>query len=131
MSTSDVNPTREKRTKAKVDGFEFGRIRIDGDTYEHDVVLVRDKVTKRRKKPSKRFRDQFGHTPLSLDEDIPWACERLIIGTGVYGNLPVMDDVKREAERRGVELVILPTALAIEAVNHERRRTNAILHVTC
>jgi hypothetical protein len=130
-----VNPTHDKRTKrskTKVDEFAFGHIRIDGDTYEHDVVLVRGKVNKRRKKPSKRFRDQFGHTPLSLHEDIPWACERLIIGTGMYGNLPVMDDVKREAERRGVELIIRPTALAIEEVNAaERRRTNAILHVTC
>jgi hypothetical protein len=39
--------------------------------------------------------------------------------------------VKREAERRELELVILPTAEAIEALKKSPRRTNAILHVTC
>jgi hypothetical protein len=129
-----VDLSRAQRARTKVDDFSFGRVRVDGEIYEHDVVLAGGKVSKRRKKPSKRFRDQFGHTPLSLDEDIPWSCERLIVGTGAYGNLPIMADVTREAERRGVELVVLPTALAIDEVNHAARsgrRTNAILHVTC
>src|SRR5262245_33594661 len=78
--------------------FSFGSIRLDGVTYEHDVVIDRRKVRK-RKKPSKKFRDEFRHTPVSIEEKIPWKCRRLIIGTGT-GALPVMDDVKREAKRR-------------------------------
>ena len=74
--------------------FSFGSIRIDGVTYEHDVVIDRGDVRKRRKKPSKKFREEFGHTPVSVEEKIPWQCRRLIIGTGT-GALPVMDDVKR------------------------------------
>src|SRR5712675_1434805 len=62
--------------------FSFGSIRIDGVTYEHDVVIDRGNVGKRKKKPSKKFRDAFGHTPLSMEEDIPWKCRRLVIGTG-------------------------------------------------
>ena len=77
--------------------FSFGSIRIDGVTYEHDVVIDRGQVRK-RKKPSKRFHDAFGHTPLSIEEDIPWKCRRLVIGTGT-GALPVMKEVKREAAR--------------------------------
>ena len=46
--------------------FSFGSIRIDGTTYEHDVVIDRGKVRKRKKKPSKKFRDTLGHTPLSV-----------------------------------------------------------------
>jgi hypothetical protein len=115
-----------------VDNFEFGSIRVDGKTFSHDVVLAEESVRKRKKGPSKRFKGELGHTPLSLEEDIPWgACKRLIIGTGAYGRLPVMDDVKREAERRGVELVIEPTAQAIERINRGQSRTHAILHVTC
>jgi hypothetical protein len=45
--------------------------------------------------------------------------------------LPVMDDVKREARRREIELLVLPTAHAIEALKKHPRSTNAILHVTC
>jgi len=33
--------------------FSFGSIRIDGTTYEHDVVIDRGEVRKRKKKPSK------------------------------------------------------------------------------
>jgi hypothetical protein len=85
----------------------FGSIRIDGTTYEHDVVIDRGKLRKRKKKPSKQFRKDFGHTPISPKEAIPWKCRRLLIGTGT-GALPVMDEVKKEAKRRKIKLVILP-----------------------
>jgi hypothetical protein len=42
-----------------------------------------------------------------------------------------MDDVKREAARRKIELIILPTAKAIRALREASKKTNAILHVTC
>jgi hypothetical protein len=111
--------------------FSFGCLQIEGDTYEHDVVIDRGEIRKRKKTPSKQFRDNFGHTPLSVEEDIPWKCVRLIIGTGANGSLPVMNEVKREAERRKVELLILPTREAIEVLNENPKNTNAILHVTC
>jgi hypothetical protein len=112
------------------DAFSFGSIRIDGVTYQHDVVIDRGQVRKRKKKPSKAFREGFGQTPLSMAEAIPWKCRCLVIGTGT-GALPVMEEVKQEAERRKVELVILPTQEAIAALRKQARRTNAILHVTC
>lgn len=110
-------------------GFKFGHIQIDDVTYDHDVVIERGQVRKRKKKLSSKYRDSFGHTPVSLDEDIPWKCRRLVIGTG-EGALPVMDEVKVEANRRNVELVIQPTAKAIETLKRSGE-TSAILHVTC
>ena len=110
--------------------FSFGSIRIDGIAYNHDVVIDRGEVRRRKKKPSKEFRDAFGHTPVSPQEAIPWKCRTLVIGTGT-GALPVMDEVKREAKRRKIKLVILPTQKAIEALKKEAAATNAILHVTC
>jgi hypothetical protein len=56
----------------KFQQFSFGQIRIDGIEYGYDVVIDRGKVGKRKKKASKKFREAFGHTPLSLEEDIPW-----------------------------------------------------------
>ena len=112
------------------EAFSFGSIRIDGVTYDYDVVIDRGRVRKRKKKPSKKFRDDFGHTPLSAEERIPWKCHYLVIGTGT-GALPVMDEVKEQARRRRVELSILPTLQAIELMKAAPRSTNAILHVTC
>ena len=83
-----------------------------------------------RKKPSKRFRARFGHTPLSIKEEIPWKCRRLVIGTGT-GALPVMEEVNREARRRKIKLQILPTAEAIKILEERPEGTNAILHLTC
>ena len=114
----------------RFEAFSFGSIRIDGVTYNHDVVIDRDHVRKRKKKPSKEFREAFGHTPLSIKEAIPWNCQTLVIGTGT-GNLPVMDEVKREAKRRGIKLLILPTAEAIAELKEHPDRANAVLHVTC
>ncbi len=110
--------------------FSFGSIRIDGVSYDHDVVIDRGEVRKRKKKASKKFREAFGHTPLSLEEGIPWKCRRLVVGTGA-GALPVMKEVKTEAQRRKVELLILPTAEAIEELQRRPDGSNAILHVTC
>ena len=110
--------------------FSFGSIQIDGITYEHDVVIDRGEVRKRKKKPSRTFRGTFGHTPLSVEEQIPWQCRRLVIGTGT-GALPVMEQVRLEAQRRKIELVIVPTARAIELLKQQSADTNAILHVTC
>ena len=54
-----------------------------------------------------------------------------MIGTGASGSLPVMDDVLREAERRGIEVVATPTKQAIDLLSKDPKKTNAVLHVTC
>ena len=114
----------------RVEEFAFGLVRIDGRTYQRDVLIDRGTVYKRKKKPSKQFRQEFGHTPVSIKEEIPWKCRTLVIGTGT-GALPVMDEVKAEAKRRRVQLLMLPTAEAIEVLKRNPKQTNAILHVRC
>jgi hypothetical protein len=110
----------------------FGEVEIDGHRFTHDVVVEGGEVRKRRKGPSKAYRSAYGHTPLSVDEAIPWSSGRLIVGTGVSGQLPVMDEIYAEAGRRGVEIVTLPTAEACELlVREDKPGIAAILHVTC
>ena len=111
--------------------FHFGSVEIDGAVYERDVVIDRGRVRKRKKKPSKKFREEYGHTPVSLAEKIPWKCQRLVVGTGRYGSLPVMNEVRLEARRRKIDLLVLPTDEATTALAKRPEETNAILHVTC
>ena len=108
----------------RFENFSFGSIRIDGVTYEHDVVIDRGEIRKRKKNASKQYQDAFGHTALSIEEDLPWKCRRLVVGTGAYGRLPVMKEVKCEAERREVELLVFPTTEAIKA--HRRARCRMV-----
>jgi len=77
---------------------KFGEIEVEGKRYTHDVVIDGSKVRKRKKGPSKQFREKFGHTPLSAEEEIPWGGKLLIVGTGAHGALPVMDEVLAEGE---------------------------------
>jgi hypothetical protein len=110
----------------------FGAVEIDGQRYERDVVVEGGRVGRRHKRASRPLRDQYGHTPLSLLEPIPWDCHRLIVGTGADGALPIADDVRAEAERRGVELVEVPTREACRLLSTaDPADTAAILHLTC
>ena len=88
-------------------GYSFGSIRVDGVTYDHDLVIDRGKIRKRKKAASRKFRGTYGHTPLSAAEDIPWRCRRWW-SAPAPGALPVMQQVRDEARRRKVDLVVLP-----------------------
>ena len=110
----------------------FGEIEIDGQSYDFDVVIDKGKIRKRKKKPSKQYREQYGHTPLSVDEEIPWGGESLIVGTGAYGKLPVMKEIFKEAEKRNIEIISVPTDEACKIISEKKdKKINAILHVTC
>ena len=108
----------------------FGTIEVEGERFDADVVIDGGTVRLRDKRPSRG--KQPGHTPLSAAEGLPWSGERLIIGTGYSGMLPVLDDVYREAASRGVELVPVPTEQACTLIRGMLRdNVHALLHVTC
>jgi hypothetical protein len=110
----------------------FGSIEVEGREYEHDIVIDQGAVRKRSKKPSKPYRETFGHTPLSGAEEIPWAGSRVIIGTGAHGALPIMPEVEEEAARRHIDLVAVPTEQACRLITGlTPREVRAVLHVTC
>jgi hypothetical protein len=110
----------------------FGEVQIEGERYARDVVIDGGRVSRRRKGPSKALREEFGHTPLSVAEDIPWGGRRLVVGTGAEGKLPIAPDVYAEAERRGVEVHALLTADACRLLEDLKTKdVYAVLHVTC
>lgn len=116
--------------KARV--VSFGEIEIDGQRYDYDVVIDQGTVRKRKKKPSKAYREQYGHTPLSADEEIPWGGKWLIVGTGAHGQLPIMPAFLDAANQRGIEILAVPTDEACRLISKkEDKKVRAILHVTC
>jgi hypothetical protein len=122
----------ERRSPMQARLVRFGVIEVEGVSYEHDVIIDGGTLRRRGKKPSKPYQARFGHTPLSVEEAIPWSGRRLIIGTGDSGRLPIMDEVIAEAERRGVTLTAVPTRDACRLLGEMRKeQVFAILHVTC
>ena len=109
----------------------FGQIQIYREIYQHDIILNDKTVERRQKKKSKPLRAQFGHTPLGPQENIPWDCRELVIGTGYYGRLPITEEVIHEAEQRGITLKIMKTVEACKYLSESTTDANAVLHVTC
>lgn len=110
----------------------FGQIVVDGTRYDHDIIIEGDEVRPRDKGPSKSLKSRHGHTPLSVAEDIPWSKPRLIIGSGYSGRLPVLPEVTGEGKRRNVDVVVMPTAKAVNLLTEiDQPDVNAVLHVTC
>jgi len=110
----------------------FGELEIEGVQYTRDVVIDGGRVRRRSKGPSKALRDRFGHTPLTSAEAIPWGGQRLIVGTGAEGALPVAPDVYAEAARRGIAVDARPTKDACRLLRDLRpEEVHAVLHITC
>ena len=110
----------------------FGTVTINGERFDHDVVVEAGRVRKRKKGPSKAVRGEYGHTPLTAREDIPWGPDSLVVGTGASGRLPIVPDLVEVCAQRGVRLVAVPTAEACELLaSVPDESVFAILHVTC
>jgi hypothetical protein len=73
----------------QIDNTVFGEITIDGETYEHDVIVrLSGEVVKRRKKLSKKL---YGTSHVVSKDEAKFVfekgCRRLILGSGQQGNL--------------------------------------------
>ena len=111
----------------------FGWVEIGGTRYERDVIIHADgRVSKRKKKPSKKYREQYGHTPLSEGELGLLAKEQpdiVYVGLGQDGALPVTP--RAEALVAHYHGIRKPTPEILPLLEAENRRYVAILHVTC
>lgn len=114
----------------------FGMVEFENKKYNHDIVVgVDGRVYKRDKSPSQK---KYGtsHT-LSADE-VKMVLENhpdvLVVGCGQSGILRVADDLKKLLDEESVELVDLPTPMAIKRFNElekEGKGVAALIHVTC
>ena len=80
--------------KPTINGTKFGSITVDGETYDHDIVIrLRGKVKKRKKKLSKQ---QYGtsHTVSLAEAEHIYddGAERVIVGTGQHGVLKLSEE---------------------------------------
>lgn len=120
--------------KPTVDHTEFGCITIDGQHFDHDVIIRLDgTIEKRNKKLSKKI---FGNSHrLSKDEAeyiFQDGAELVIIGTGQYGELRLSDEAKAFFEECRCRVEAMNTKKAVVFYNHvSDENTIAMFHVTC
>jgi hypothetical protein len=119
--------------KPKIDRTTFGTITIDGEVYEHDVIIRLGGKIKKRKKKLSRAVYGTSHT-ISLDEAKyvrEKGTDRLIIGAGQYGMVHLSDEAARYFQEKECHVDLLPTKKAIDAWNEAKGNVIGLFHVTC
>lgn len=117
----------------KIDSTEFGRIRIDGRTYEHDVIIrLSGEIVKRKKKLSKKY---YGTSHTISKEEAEFVyedgCRRLVLGTGQDDHVRLSKEAAEYFERKGCKVIAQPTPDAIDTFNHSTKKKIGVFHVTC
>ena len=113
-----------------IDSYSFGRIRVDGDDYSKDVILLRGEVR------SPWWRAAGGHiyALTDLEEVMAAVPEIVVLGIGYFGRVKVLDETLTVFAEAGSEVVVERTGGAVETFNRlaaEGRDVAAALHLTC
>ncbi len=121
--------------KPRIDGTRFGSITVAGSVYEHDVIIRPDGQVKKRKKKLSKAVYGTSHT-ISLQEvtyvyERASGADRLIVGSGQYGNVELSPEAAAYLKRRSCSVVVRPTPKAIAVWNKTKRDAVGLFHVTC
>ena len=110
-----------------------GWIDLNGKRYEYDVIVRPDgSVSKRDKSLSKTKKAKYGHTPLTGKEIkilLKESPELVIIGTGQTGAMPITPKARKMLQE--TPYLIGPTPVALAWLAKDKRRSVALLHITC
>ncbi|KXB03218.1 hypothetical protein AKJ47_02670 [candidate division MSBL1 archaeon SCGC-AAA261G05] len=117
----------------------FGWITIDGKKYDHDLVIYPNAIEERKKWITKeKHGTSHMFTRKEMEEYLknvePEEIEVVVIGTGQYGKLGLLDEAKKLLEENEIEAVELKTPKAVERFEEgeePRSRKLGIFHVTC
>ena len=112
---------------ARIEGYRFGRILVDGEEQTKDVIVLPERVL------TNWWRAEgHGLVLADLEEVLEELPAHLIVGTGAYGRLRPDPKTLDELRERGVEVEALPTEEAVRRYGErDPGRTAAALHLTC
>lgn len=112
-----------------IEEFTFGSIKINGEIYEEDIMVDwEDEVKDWRRKESHLIDVNAVQKALMKFPEV------IVIGTGESGVAQVLDDTKKEIEKRGVELIIEETPRAVGIFNDledQDKQVIGLFHLTC
>jgi hypothetical protein len=119
--------------KPRINRTTFGSITVEGETFEHDVIIRLDGQVKKRKKKLSKAIYGTSHV-VSLDEAkhvYEEGAERLVVGTGQGGLVELSDEAADFFRRKNCQVKLLPTPEAIRVWNEAQGAVIGLFHVTC
>jgi hypothetical protein len=111
----------------------FGWIEIDGERYEHDVLIRLDGTVERRKKKLSKRVYGTSHT-ISRDEAkhvYEDGAATLIVGSGQHDMVRLSEEAAEYFGRRDVNVQLLATPDAITVWNDAPKKSIGLFHVRC
>lgn len=111
----------------------FGSITVDGESYDHDIIIsLEGKVKKRKKKLSKSIYGS-SHT-ISLPE-IEYVfqedAEGIIIGSGQFGVAKLSKEASEFLAGKNCRAVVKKTPKAMQVWNKSEGKWIGLFHITC
>ena len=119
--------------RPKIDDTWFGSITVEGQRFEHDIVIrLSGKVEKRNKALSKAIYGTSHTISRAEIEDLyRQKAERIIIGTGQTDLVRLSDDAAAFLAKHGCPCDLQPTPQAVEHWNKAKGKVLGLFHVTC
>ena len=119
--------------RPKIDDTWFGSITVEGERYEHDIIIrLSGKVRKRDKQLSKAVYGTSHTISLAEIKELHRdKAERLIIGTGQEDQVRLSKEAAEYLEKHGCQVAYWPTPKAIKKWNEADGKTLGLFHVTC
>jgi hypothetical protein len=110
-----------------IEGYGFGHVTIDGREETRDVIVLPERVVRNWWR-----REGHGLVLEDLDDVLDELPERLLVGTGAYGQLRPDPGTLETLRARGIEVEVLTTEDAVQRYAQlDPRKTAAALHLTC
>lgn len=113
----------------KIDSYSFGKIIIDNQEYNSDLIVFPDSVYK-----SWWRKEGHGLCLNDLEEVFKRDIKILVVGTGAYGRMIVPDSLVNELKSRGIETYVMETEKAVSFFNKlidEGKKVAGAFHLTC
>jgi hypothetical protein len=113
--------------KNMIDRYDFGKIKIDGKEYNHDVIIYPEEIKDWWRKESHRVDIE------DVKEIIEKKPKTIIFGTGESEIMKVPEETKKFLEASSIKVIIESTKKACEIYNKlfEKEDIVAALHLTC
>jgi hypothetical protein len=112
-----------------IGSYQFGTMTVKGATHRNDLKIIGDQVI------GDWWRLE-GHAVHEADiaDVLAASVEVLVVGTGDSGRMLMSRGAAQALERRGIQVITLPTAQAVgifNALRAQGKRVAGAFHLTC
>ena len=112
----------------RIEAYDFGSIRIDGEVFTSDIKIVRGVVV-----PGWWRREGHNLLPEDIEDILEARPDVLVVGTGYNGLMKISRAMEARLAEAGIRLVAKPTRRACEEFNDLSPTQDVAFaaHLTC